>query len=311
MNPSQAGSLCLNLRSIRRRSRGATLIGQMAAPPLGKTASSTAGRRARPLLEDRSVLACIGRCGMDLTLYGGTRPCSRWKWRSMPRFDISASWRSVQTAAAAESEQDYAAWKKGRTDLLNRASQPSISVQTVTALARSDASQQLGMPAPVEVEMIGRGDFERPSGRRFGSLVHAILASVDLDAEFDAVQGSAAINGRLVGATEEEINAAVVAVRATLRHPLLRSAAGSATKGELRRETPVLIALDDGSLVEGVVDLAFKEDTPDFVGWTVIDFKTDREFAASSDQYKAQVSVYSEAIRAATGLPSRAILVVV
>jgi ATP-dependent exoDNAse (exonuclease V) beta subunit len=53
------------------------------------------------------------------------------------------------------------------------------------------------------------------------------------------------------------------------------------------------------------------EDTPEFAGWTVVDFKTDREFATSSDRYKAQVSVYSEAIRAATGLPLRAILLVV
>jgi ATP-dependent helicase/nuclease subunit A len=79
----------------------------------------------------------------------------------------------------------------------------------------------------------------------------------------------------------------------------------------LRRETPVLLTLDDGSLVEGVVDLTFREDTPDFIGWTVLDFKTDREFATSSDRYTAQVSVYSKAIRAATGLPSRGILLVV
>jgi ATP-dependent helicase/nuclease subunit A len=82
-------------------------------------------------------------------------------------------------------------------------------------------------------------------------------------------------------------------------------------KGEIRRETPVLLTLGDGSLVEGVVDLTFMEDTPEFAGWTVVDFKTDREFATSSDRYKAQVSVYSEAIRAATGLPLRAILLVV
>ena len=35
--------------------------------------------------------------------------------------------------AAEESEHDYAAWKRARTDLLMRASQPSISVLTVTA----------------------------------------------------------------------------------------------------------------------------------------------------------------------------------
>ena len=103
----------------------------------------------------------------------------------------------------------------------------------MTALARSEASQQLGMRAPVEVEMIRRGDFERPSGRRFGSLVHAILASVDLDAESDAIQASAAVNGRFVGATEEEIIAAIATVRATLEHPILRRAAASARKGGL------------------------------------------------------------------------------
>jgi hypothetical protein len=45
--------------------------------------------------------------------------------------------------AGAESEQDYAAWKKGRTDVLDKASQPSILVQTVTALARSEPPQRL------------------------------------------------------------------------------------------------------------------------------------------------------------------------
>ena len=66
-----------------------------------------------------------------------------------------------------------------------------------------------------------------------------------------------------------------------------------------------------GSLIEGVFDLAFREDTPDFIGWTVLDFKTDREFATSSDRYTAQVSFYSEAIRAATGLLSQGIVFVV
>jgi ATP-dependent exoDNAse (exonuclease V) beta subunit len=214
-------------------------------------------------------------------------------------------------AAALASEQNYAAWKEGREALLSRASQPSISVQTVTALARLEAPKHLRAHPPVQVEVIERGDFERPSGRRFGALVHALLASIDLNAGADAIQASAAINGRLVGANEEEIKAAILTVCAALRHPILQRAAASARKGELRRETPVLLALDDGSLVEGVVDLAFREDTPEFIGWTVLDFKTDREFATSSDCYTAQVSFYSEAIRAATGLPSRGILLVV
>jgi len=214
-------------------------------------------------------------------------------------------------AAALASEQNYAAWKEGREALLSRASQPSISVQTVTALARLEAPKHLRAHPPVQVEMIERGDFERPSGRRFGALVHALLASIDLNAGADAIQASAAINGRLVGANEEEIKAAIVTVCAALSNPILQRAAASARKGQLRRETPVLLTLDDGSLVEGVVDLTFREDTPDFIGWTVLDFKTDREFATSSDRYTAQVSAYSEAIQAATGLLSRGIVLVV
>ena len=72
-----------------------------------------------------------------------------------------------------------------------------------------------------------------------------------------------------------------------------------------------MLTLDDGSLVEGVIDLAVRDDTPEFAGWTVVDFKTDREFEEASDQYLAQVSVYSKAVGAATGSPTRGVLLIV
>ena len=59
----------------------------------------------------------------------------------------------------------------------------------------------------------------------------------------------------------------------------------------------------------GAVDLAFYEDTPDFAGWTVVDFKTDREIETIS-VYTAQVRVYMEAISAATGWVARGIILV-
>jgi ATP-dependent exoDNAse (exonuclease V) beta subunit len=223
-------------------------------------------------------------------------------------------------AAAAASEQNYIAWKTERAALLARASQPLLSVETVTSLARRDAvkateggAEELDAPTHprVVVEKVERGDHERPGGRRFGALVHAILASVDLNAGGSAIQASAAINGRILGATEEEIDGAVAAVGGALSHPILRRAAASAEKGGLRREAPVLFTLDDGSLAEGVVDLAFREDALDFAGWVVVDFKTDREFEASSARYITQVRVYSEAISAATSSPTRGTLLVV
>jgi ATP-dependent exoDNAse (exonuclease V) beta subunit len=159
--------------------------------------------------------------------------------------------------------------------------------------------------------MIRRGDAARPSGRRFGALVHAVLASVDLDADAKAIQASAEINGRLVGATEEETNAATTAVSSAIEHLILRRAAAAAKRGAIRRETPVVFTLDNGNLVEGVVDLAFWEETPDFTGWMVVDFKTDREFEMASHQYKAQVAAYASAIQAATGLDSRGALLLI
>jgi ATP-dependent helicase/nuclease subunit A len=101
-----------------------------------------------------------------------------------------------------------------------------------------------------------------------------------------------------------------VTVGGALEHPILRRAAASARKGGIRRETPVVLTLDDGRLVEGVVDLAFREEMPDFVGWTVVDFKTDRESAESSARCLAQVRVYAQAIQAATGSPARGIVFV-
>jgi ATP-dependent helicase/nuclease subunit A len=196
-----------------------------------------------------------------------------------------------------------------------------MSVQTVTSLARTKAakaSESAGgvdgqlddtrAHADIHVEIVERGGSYRPGGRRFGALVHSLLASIDLDAGADAIQALAASNGRVLAATEEEIQAAIPTVRAALAHPILRRAAAGTGKGGLRRETPVVLKLDDGSLVEGVVDLAFHENTPDFAGWTVVDFKTDREFEASSARYISQVRVYSEAIGAATGSPTRGIV---
>jgi ATP-dependent exoDNAse (exonuclease V) beta subunit len=78
--------------------------------------------------------------------------------------------------AAAVGEEDYTRWKTGRDEVLLRASRPSMSVQTVTRLSRTETNG-----GRVQVELVARSDPERPRGRRFGALVHALLAVVDLN----------------------------------------------------------------------------------------------------------------------------------
>ena len=59
-------------------------------------------------------------------------------------------------------------------------------------------------------------------------------------------------------------------------------------------------------LIEGIVDLAFEQDG----AWTVVDYKTDREIAASGEErYRRQIAIYAAAITQATGAPASGVLV--
>jgi ATP-dependent exoDNAse (exonuclease V) beta subunit len=65
--------------------------------------------------------------------------------------------------------------------------------------------------------------------------------------------------------------------------------------------------LEDGIVVEGVVDLAFREEGS--AGpWTVVDYKTDFEIAGRLEEYRMQVGLYALAISRATGEAARGTL---
>ena len=72
----------------------------------------------------------------------------------------------------------------------------------------------------------------------------------------------------------------------------------------VRRETPVSWVQEDGTLIEGVLDLAFEEGDVT----TVVDFKTDHELATGESRYRAQVHQYASAVSRATGRRAAGIL---
>ncbi len=191
--------------------------------------------------------------------------------------------------------QAHAAWQAERERVRAAGGVPALRVVTATD----------GGGGPGDADDIGVEDAAfpgaRPYGTRFGTLVHEVLAAVDLGADRGGVEAAAALRGRLLGATADEIAAASDVVVHALGHPLLRRAAAAP---ECRRETAVLVRLDDDTLVEGVVDAAFA----DAGGWTVIDFKTDRELGARLADYRRQVALYARAIAQATGRPARGVL---
>jgi len=227
--------------------------------------------------------------------------------------------RLVEAAEQAQSSEqaarDYERWRGRREQTLAAGATPLIAVEAVTRLASSQESgrraggadrKQL-LPA-VALHDVGGDRTGRPAGKRFGTLVHATLAAVPLaptDGEESlraAVESVATVQGRMVGAPGPEVDAAIEAVLAALRCPLMLQGAGA---DDLRREIPVLLQIDDGSLAEGVVDLAFLDGSK---GWTVVDFKTDLTISTHLEEYRAQVRLYMEAVARATGQEVRGAL---
>jgi ATP-dependent helicase/nuclease subunit A len=198
----------------------------------------------------------------------------------------------------------YNSWRERRQQAIAAGSQSSAVVRTVTQTAKTagDGALDKQLP-PVEIVELPRSA-NRPSGRRFGTLVHAVLASVPLDGDLRVVQRLATIHGRILGATAEEIDSASKTVHTALAHPLLNHACNAARQGRCRREAPIAWRDTDGLLIEGVVDLAFEQAE----GWTVIDFKTDEEFRGNEPAYRRQVGMYASAIQAANGTRVSALL---
>jgi ATP-dependent exoDNAse (exonuclease V) beta subunit len=197
----------------------------------------------------------------------------------------------------------YTAWRGELDAAVAAASRPSIDVMTTTEAA---ANPDLG-PATsiaVSIETVA-APMSRPGGQRFGSLVHALLADVPLDArDPDVLAKLAAVHGRVFGADSGEIAAAADLVHRVLRHPVLEAAARAERGGQCYREMPVTWRSATGSLVEGFVDLAYADEQ----GFVVVDFKTDRELEGSLDRYQRQVSIYATAIAVSTGRAARAVL---
>jgi ATP-dependent exoDNAse (exonuclease V) beta subunit len=203
---------------------------------------------------------------------------------------------------------EYERWKTARAAVINGAKQPTLRVATATAWAR-DRQSEAGFErediviTPIETVALERAK-GRPAGQRFGTLVHATLATVPLEADRATIARVAETQARILGATDEERDAAAHAVADVLDHPLLLRARECARDGRCHREVPITWIAPDGLLLEGTIDLAF-DDGAELV---VLDFKTDRELSADFDQYRRQVDVYCRAISAVRGKPAKGIL---
>ncbi|HSR68975.1 MAG TPA: UvrD-helicase domain-containing protein [Acidobacteriota bacterium] len=201
-----------------------------------------------------------------------------------------------QGKASRQGLDRYRQWQQRRSRAIKDGAQPLHQVFTASEV--EDAPED---SFEIAVEVLKAGQKQRPSGKRFGTLVHTVLRDVELQAGESAVERLVRLHGRVLGAQEEEMRAAVRSVLTALGHDLMKAARASERRF---RELPVSFRDSRGRLLEGTIDLLFQEEG----AWTVVDFKTDAEFKELSDRYRAQMGWYLQAVSRLTGQPVRGFL---
>jgi ATP-dependent exoDNAse (exonuclease V) beta subunit len=208
---------------------------------------------------------------------------------------------------------EYQRWRTGRDEAVARARVPTLKVRTATSVAveRAIDPSSTNVAKTPEIEVI---DFsrtaERPFGPRFGTLVHATLATVPLDASEPVIAAVADAQARILPTggrdpyADEEVYAAVEVVTSLLRDPLFDRVREAERAGRCDRELPIVWKAPDGTLIEGTIDLAFE----DLTGLTVVDFKTDRELSTDLERYRRQLTVYCQALGTLRNTTARGIL---
>jgi ATP-dependent exoDNAse (exonuclease V) beta subunit len=218
--------------------------------------------------------------------------------------------KDVPKNVIADGRTNYDRWRLARQDARDGGSVPSLRLATVREWT---ADPLRTVPLDVDPQSVSIVDViprrsaanDRAGGAAFGVVVHAILAQAPFDAARQVLDDMAGREARTLGLSEAEAAAAADAAERILAHEILGRARVAAARGVCRRESPVIYALDDGTLIEGFVDLAFEEAGK----WTVVDFKTDRQIGEDGiERYRRQVAFYASAIQKATGKPTGGVL---
>ncbi|MFT5434221.1 MAG: ATP-dependent helicase/nuclease subunit A, partial [Myxococcota bacterium] len=183
---------------------------------------------------------------------------------------------------------------------------PSYRVDTVTSLAKDQWTDPLTKAS--QAPAVDPPDARQPRGFEWGSVVHAALAALGRGVEGSAWDGLARSllvdYGRPLSSDGEPSElGALKALVATVSASDVWKRASAAEAMLVEAPFAAVVAREPDRLVEGVVDLAFK----DGPGWVLVDYKTDvgddDGFAGRVGAYRTQVDLYAQAWAALTGEP--------
>jgi len=198
---------------------------------------------------------------------------------------------------SVEPPVSYAEWSAGVTAAQEAARRPAAL--SASSLHASPATYPVE-PAPglakdarnLELPPWNKGRY----GSAIGRAVHGALQTVDLSTGAgveDAVAAQALAEGVL-----DHANVVMALCRSALGSGVVRRAAARPHW----RETYVGTTLGDGTVLEGFIDLVYREDDGSLV---IVDYKTDAVPEAALDArvavYRPQMQAYADALRQSTG----------
>ena len=162
--------------------------------------------------------------------------------RGVRRDDLISKDANPKDVAADRARYDQ--WRRLRAAVQVSGALPSMVVTTPTQLKDQPGSGARDPGSVITEDAALKSP--RPSGKRFGTLVHALLASVPLSAKAGEIAELAALHSKLLGATDEEQGAASTIAGAVLKHPRIAEARAAEAAGrKVWREAPVSLRIDN------------------------------------------------------------------
>ena len=197
----------------------------------------------------------------------------------------------------AEGLREYDEWHAARDERLTDGARPEFCVRRITDV---DVLPEGVADAKVEILRLDPGPTTAggtPRGRKYGDLVHALLARAAFPPDRIGIEALATVHeigSRMSAGARQQ---AVDLVIRTFAHPLVSSAFQAQ---RINREYPVTYEAN-GELHEGVIDLVSFDGSE----WTVLDYKTG---PGDEPRYRRQIAIYGEIIRKTTAAPVRLVV---
>jgi ATP-dependent helicase/nuclease subunit A len=180
--------------------------------------------------------------------------------------------------------EEYQHWQQERARILSRGGHASQRLLLASEAEEADPPE-FAAALRLRTDSVSPHALDRPGGRKFGVLVHSILRDAALDGS--DLERWVDVHGTLQDSDLAERETALDVVRSALQHSLFDRARKAA---RVEREFPVTLRLEDGKILEGVIDLAFQEQAGE---WVIVDFKTAND---DPSVYERQLRWYAHAL---------------